>query len=169
MAGTLTINSSGDGSLLSGHSWLEYTPDGGQPTTYGTWGNDPMGLGNGLHENLEAGRVGDVTRTVHLDDAQEARLYDTINQYKAKGADGWEYLNPCSGFAQDAWKNATGETLDSKSYGVVSNPSKLKESIQKANAQPAQTPANPKRPNGSSKPVSSATQGCSNGGGGSSG
>jgi RHS repeat-associated protein len=64
LAGWVTINSSGNGgsSMTSGHSWISYTPDGGSTTTYGTWGNNPTGHGNGLFENLEAGRTGDASR-----------------------------------------------------------------------------------------------------------
>ena len=42
--------------MLSGHSWVSYKQDGGDTTTYGTWGNNPMNTGNGLHENLEAAK-----------------------------------------------------------------------------------------------------------------
>ncbi len=36
LSGTLTINSSGS-SLVDGHAWISYTPDGsGKTTTYGT-------------------------------------------------------------------------------------------------------------------------------------
>jgi hypothetical protein len=129
MSGILTIHSSGDGSLLSGHSWIEYQQDGGEDHTYGTWGNNPLGLGNGLHEDLEKGRTGDATRSIHITDDQEKKLFQTIDDYRKKGADGWEYLNPCSAFAADAWHAATGENLASRSYFVISNPSKLKESI----------------------------------------
>lgn len=131
MAGTLTIHSSGDG-LIDGHSWIEYTPDGGTATTYGTWGNDPRGLGNGLHENLETGRTPDATRTIRIDDAGEARLMATIDQYRSAGEDGWGYLSPCSTFAADAWESATGETLGHRT-GLISNPSTLKDSIEEAN------------------------------------
>lgn len=41
--------------MMSGHSWISYTPDGGANVTYGTWGNNPTGKGNGLFENLETG------------------------------------------------------------------------------------------------------------------
>src|SRR5271157_2937242 len=133
MAGSLTINSSGDGSLLSGHSWIEYQPDGGQPTTYGTWGNDPNGLGNGLHEDLELGRTGDAQRTVRITDEQEKQLYAKIKEYKDKGAGGWGYLDPCSSFAEDVWQSVTGEKLADRSFGIISNPSKLKESILEKN------------------------------------
>jgi len=93
LSGTITINSSGDGgsSSTSGHSWICYTPDGGSPKTYGTWGNNPRGLGNGLHENLEQGRTGDASRSQHIDDDAEKRLMDKINDYKKKGENGWKF------------------------------------------------------------------------------
>jgi len=137
LSGTLVINSSGthDGSMgsggLSGHSWISYTPDGGSPTTYGTWGNNPNGLGNGLQQNLEAGRTGDATRSAHLDDAEEVRLNQIIGNYSNRGADGWKLSSPCSSFASEAWNGATGENLSP--YGPYSNPSSLINSIINAN------------------------------------
>src|SRR5471030_1459534 len=133
MSGILTIHSSGDGSLLSGHSWIEFQKDGGDHHTYGTWGNNPLGLGNGLHEDLEKGRASDASRNAYITDEQEKRLVSRIEEYKEKGAEGWDYLNPCSGFAADAWETATGEKLTTRSYLIISNPSKLKESILDAN------------------------------------
>ena len=132
MAGTLTICSDGDGSLLSGHSWIVYQPDGAQPTTYGTWGNNPANLGNGLHRNLEAGRVPLSSRSAHLNDEQEAALMKKIKEYDDKGAKGWGYLSPCSAFAADTWHTSTGEKLSHRS-GIISNPSRLKQSIEAAN------------------------------------
>lgn len=89
MSGLLTIRSTGGQGILSGHSWVEYQPDGGETTTYGTWGNNPRNLGNGLHENLDKGNTAGVSRTVRLDDAQEQRLLETISKYRSKGEDGW--------------------------------------------------------------------------------
>ena len=117
---------------MSGHAWIAYTPDGGVTTTYGTWGNNPTGQGNGLFNNLEIDRVGDATRTMHLDDAAEKRLMNEISRYQKKGADAWQFGNPCSGFARDAWKAGTGEGLNAN-YGPINNPTTLKESIISAN------------------------------------
>lgn len=160
MAGTLTIHSSGDGTLLSGHSWIEYQPDGGAPTTYGTWGNNPEGLGNGLHENLELGKTSDASRSAHLDDEQEQKLYAVVQQYKGKGEDGWGYLSPCSTFAEDAWEAATGEKLATRSYGIISNPSKLKDSIEATNANSPAPPDPANRPTSSLRQVSQPTEPC---------
>lgn len=133
MAGTLTLHSQGSGDLLSGHSWIEYKRDGDPAsTTYGTWGNDPTGEGNGLFRNLEAGKPSDASRTVWINDEQERRMMETITAYEAKGQDGWKYLNPCSGFATEAWQSATGEKLPHRRFGI-SNPSTLKDSINQAN------------------------------------
>ena len=135
LSGVLIVYSSGSGgsSMLSGHSWISYKKDGTSViTTYGTWGNNPHNMGNGLHENLEAGQTGDASRGTHINDSQEKKLFKTINQYKAKGYDGWEFGAPCSTFAIDAWKAGTGERLNSN-YGPISNPTSLKESIIKAN------------------------------------
>ncbi|MCI5127578.1 MAG: RHS repeat-associated core domain-containing protein, partial [Candidatus Electrothrix sp. AUS3] len=131
LSGTLTIYSEGDGGsfMSSGHSWISFTPDkAAVTTTYGTWGNDPGGKGNGLHKNLETGRVGDVSRTVHISDAAEAKLFDHIKKVEKLGEDGWVADTPCSSFARDAWGAGTGEKLDSN-WGPISNPTTLKESI----------------------------------------
>ncbi len=161
MAGTLTIHSSGDGTLLSGHSWVEYQPDGGTGTTYGTWGNNPRGLGNGLHTNLEQGRTGDATRSAHLTDEQEKALLKKISDYQAKGKDGWGYLSPCSTFASDAWEAGTGEKLAHRRLGVVSNPSTLKDSIEAANTGGAVAVPPPNRPPSSRRVVDQPSQPCS--------
>jgi hypothetical protein len=159
MGGVLTIHSSGTGELLSGHSWIEYKPDGGTAKTYGTWGNNPGGLGNGLHENLELGRVSDASRSMRLTDAQEKAMYDKIAEYKARGDGGWGYLSPCSSFAQDVWQTATGESLTHRS-GVISNPSKLKKSIEKANGKGPAAPPPPKKPSSSSASLKRPVQSC---------
>ena len=132
LSGELTINSNGDGgsSSTSGHSWICYKPDGGPPTTFGTWGNNPSNLGNGLQQNLEQGRTGETSRSTHLDDSQEQQLANLINKYKNLGEKGWTLTKTCSSFASDAWKAGTGEKL---STGFPSTPSTLKKSIKKAN------------------------------------
>lgn len=144
MAGLLTIHSDGDGvevNILSGHSWIEYHKDG-EPNsrTYGTWYN-PRGQGRGLYENLEILRQGKVTRQVRLDDEQEKKFYAKIDHYKALGRDAWQFSNPCAGFAADAWQAATGEYLNSRTNGVTSNPSCLKDAITVANLGVSATPS----------------------------
>ena len=94
--------------------------------------NNPLGLGNGLHENLELGRIGDASRTMYLNDTQQAKLYALIKQYRDMGQDGWKLGTPCSTFAANAWKSATGEKLNVH-WGPISNPTTLKESIIAAN------------------------------------
>lgn len=125
----------GDGSFssggTSGHSWIAYTPDGGTATTYGTWGNNPNGLGNGLHSNLEAGRTGDATRSAHLNDKEEASLYSVIYGTALKGENGWRYSSPCSTFSSETWNRVAGESLSP--YGPYSNPSSSMNSIINAN------------------------------------
>jgi hypothetical protein len=131
------INSSGQNDGLSGsggtsgHSWIAYSPDGQNTITYGTWGNNPYGKGNGLHQNLEKGQSGDATRSSHLNDEEELNLYKVINAYAAAGEGGWHYYSPCSSFASDAWNSATGESLSP--YGPYSNPSTLTRNIINAN------------------------------------
>ena len=130
--GVLTINSSGT-TGLGIHSWISYTPDStGETTNYGTWGNNPDGLGNGLHENLEQGKSADASRSEHLDDKQEAKLNKIIKDYKNAGDRGWAYGSPCSSFAAKAWNKATGENL-SPFWGPISNPTSLTHSIINAN------------------------------------
>ncbi|RUL70265.1 RHS repeat-associated core domain-containing protein [Dyella choica] len=141
LSGLLVIHSNGlhDGSSgsggTSGHSWITYTPDNGnEMISYGTWGNNPDGQGNGIHEDIEIDRGlgdGDASRSAHLDDDQESDLMDLINAYKKKGKKGWRYLSPCSSFAAKAWKAATGESLNP--FGPYSNPSTLERSIIAAN------------------------------------
>ncbi|WP_303909487.1 RHS repeat domain-containing protein, partial [Thiohalomonas denitrificans] len=140
LSGTLTIHSSGNGgsSMTSGHAWISYTPDpsGGSgtttTTTYGTWGNNPTEQGNGLFTNLEAGRTGDASRTMHLDDAAETNLMNVISEYQNQGEDAWSLGSPCSGFSRDAWETGTGEDLNAN-WGPINNPTTLKESIIEAN------------------------------------
>ncbi|TGY49363.1 hypothetical protein E5343_07140 [Rodentibacter caecimuris] len=135
LAGILTIYSSGD-SLLGGHSWVSYTPDGGVTTTYGTWGNNPTGQGNGLFTNLELGRSAQASRTMRLDDEAEKRFNAKVEEYRKQGASAWNYGKPCSSFARDVWNAGTNENLNSNilgGVGFISNPQTLKESIIKAN------------------------------------
>ena len=165
MAGTLTIHSKGDGSIMSGHSWIEYTPDNGTTKTYGTWGNNPTGTGNGLFENLELLQSPGAMRTVHITDEQEKQLFAKIKEYKDKGKNAWGWLSPCSAFAADVWKAATGESLAHRS-GIISNPSKLRDSIVAANAndlKKATAPdpkPNPKRPQSSRRNCGSSVTPC---------
>jgi hypothetical protein len=130
MAGRLTIYSTGDGRLRSGHSWIAYERDDGYKATFGTWGNNPRGLGNGLHRDLETDRSADAKRSVDIDDEQEARLFGTIEEYERRGDAGWRLFWPCSAFAADAWQAATGEKLEHRNALLISNPSTLKASIE---------------------------------------
>jgi RHS repeat-associated protein len=132
LSGVLIISSSSDGSSslsISGHSWIRYTPDGGQATTYGTWGNNPNNLGNGLHQNLELSRTDGVSMSQHIDNTAEANLINVVNNYKNRGADAWSASAPCSTFAADAWNAATGQHL---SPGLISTPYSLMINIQYA-------------------------------------
>ena len=63
-----------------------------------------------------------------------------IQQVKDQGADGWGYLSPCSSFAASSWQTATGEKLDDR-WGIISNPSTLKDSIAAANKKDADAAA----------------------------
>ncbi len=130
-SGTLTISSSGT-TGLGIHSWLIFTSADGTTTTYGTWGNNPTGNGNGLFTDLELGRSGDASRTVQLDANGVAAFYTLIGQYQAQGSGAWSYSSPCSSFAANVWNSVTGESL-SPYYGPISNPTSLTNSIIKAN------------------------------------
>lgn len=167
MAGILTIHSSGTGEILSGHSWIEYKPDGGEAKTYGTWGNNPTGEGNGLFENLELDQPSDASRSMRISDQEEAKLFNKIKEYKQLGQEGWGYLSPCSTFAADAWEAGTGEKLAHRSGMAISNPSKLKSSIDAANkkdmkaaAAPDRKPK-PVRPSSSRRSYNNSVQPCS--------
>ncbi|HEV3481169.1 MAG TPA: RHS repeat-associated core domain-containing protein [Candidatus Acidoferrales bacterium] len=151
LSGWLTIYATGNGgsSMTSGHSWIQFVPDGGTATTYGTWGNNPMGLGNGLHQNLEVGRTGDASRTMYLSDAQQAQLFAVIKQYHDMGPDAWKLGAPCSTFSANAWKAATGERLNVH-WGPISSPTTLKESIIAANGGVSNQVVQKARPNASS-------------------
>lgn len=141
LAGKLTIHSDGgegsSASILDGHSWISYTPEGGTKTTFGTYGNHPNGGPNGLHEGLELNRpekygMGDATRTKWLNDEEERRLFSEIDRYRNMGEEGWTSGRTCSTFASDTWYSATGERLPAED-GSYPNPTTLRESIIKQN------------------------------------
>ena len=140
LSGWLTIYSSGtfgQGYMgLGYHSWISYTPDGGYATTYGTYGNNPLGLPNGLEINLpyDVEHPFDASRTMHLNDAQEAALMNYINSVRNQGTNGWSLARPCSNFASTAWMTGTGEWLPDGSPTMPSSPAGLTQSINTANA-----------------------------------
>jgi RHS repeat-associated protein len=148
LSGWLTVSSSGT-SGLGNHSWITYTPDSGTTTTYGTWGNNPEGLPNGLETNLEQGRSADASRTEYLNDAQEAALMALIQNYRAMGEDAWTMSSPCSSFAANAWDSATGERLNTR-WGPISNPTSLTNAIISANGGQANATLSSPQPKSSS-------------------
>jgi len=131
-SGVLTIHSNGNG-ILDGHSWIEYTDENGKKSTFGTWGNNPEGKGNGLHSNLELGQTSEASRTLKLNEQGKENFLNTVNKYKESGTNGWKLEAPCSSFAQECWKASTGEVLNAQ-LGPISNPTTLKKSIIKANS-----------------------------------
>ncbi len=141
LSGVVSVHSSGkqgsSDTLVAGHSWISYTPDGGVRTSFGTYGNNPNGGSNGLWEGLEESArakygLGDSSRTTWIDDDAERRLFETINRYREMGEDGWSSGQTCSTFASDAWYSATGERLNAKD-GWYPTPTVLRESIINAN------------------------------------
>jgi hypothetical protein len=91
------------GGLTGGHAWITYTPDSSKVTTsYGTWGNEAVGKGLMINAELNLGMTSaDASKSMHLNDAQEAKLFGVIQDYWKRGDDGWLILAPCSAFAQD--------------------------------------------------------------------
>jgi RHS repeat-associated protein len=147
LSGTVTIysadNSGSSAPMWDGHAWIVYAPDGGERTSYGTFG-PLVAAPRGLNTNWElehwsdyGNRVGnyDVTsRTMWIDDAHEAALMRVISRYLAKGEDAWTADNACSGFATDAWSAATGENLPHKAKGdTYGHPETLNRSIRRLN------------------------------------
>lgn len=137
MSAVLTIHSSLTSDTRFGHSWIEYCPGAGMAVTYGTWGNNPAGQGNGLLENVEAGYRADTSRTLAISSEQEERLQVILECYRRRGDNAWTLLAPCSAFAAEAWEYVTGERLVHRT-AMVSNPTRLAKSILAANAADAQ-------------------------------
>lgn len=133
MTGILKIHSRAAEAGRLGHSWIEYCPIDGVPVTFGTWGNNPTGQGNGLLENAEAGFPPHATRSRIIDIEQERRLFEIIQEYRKRGDQAWTLLTPCSTFAAEAWEYATGERLAHQT-ALVSNPGRLVRSIAESNA-----------------------------------
>lgn len=90
-------------------------------------GNNPNGLENGLHENLEKGRSSDASRTITMNQDQENAFDRIIGEYRKKGADAWSLTDPCSDFATDVWKRVAGEDLSS--WWAWDTPSSLRDAI----------------------------------------
>ncbi|TAN25329.1 MAG: RHS repeat protein [Castellaniella sp.] len=140
LSGVLTIYATGKFNGLgassgsagtSGHAWISFRKDGGDLSTYGTWGNNPDGNPNGLLKNVELRRgfLNDpsINKSKWIDDMHETRLNQVITNYGSRGNNGWGITAPCSTFARDAWGAGTGEYLNV--YGPYSNPSTLANSI----------------------------------------
>ena len=115
---------------IAGHSWISFTPDGGETTTYGTWGNTNP---SGLQQNKELAASYTSSRSDELAPNQVAALFATISVYANEGSGAWGYLSPCSTFASSAWYSATSEFLDPTGGGLFSTPTGLQTSIIKAN------------------------------------
>lgn len=132
MHAVLKIHCIAEQSKFAGHSWLEYRPAVGPCTTFGTWGNDPVGTGNGLMKGIEQQYIPTHSRAAAIDAEQTSRLLDVIARYSAAGDAGWTLASPCSAFAAEAWEAATGERLAHRVAGI-STPKTLASSIATAN------------------------------------
>ena len=147
LSGTITIYSSDNhGSsapVWDGHAWIVYTPDGGTPTSYGTYGpmvQAPRGLNTNWeldHWKQYADRTGNydvISRSMWIDDAHERALMELIARYRGRGEKAWTSSAPCTTFAKEAWGAATGEKLiDKKKGDSWPNPARLGESIRSLN------------------------------------
>ncbi len=129
LSGTLIIYSE----RAPAHSWISFTPTGGQTTTYGTWGNDACGEGTKgqLLTNQELTRAFDASRSACLGDAAEANLMAEIQRFKNLGTHAWGLRKNCTYFARSAWKSGTGESLNIPF--LKPTPSELVDAIIKAN------------------------------------
>jgi hypothetical protein len=136
MTGILKIHSRAAEAGRLGHSWIEYCPIDGKTVTFGTWGNNPTGQGNGLLENTEAGFQPHATRSRIIGLEQEQRLFEIVQEYRRRGDEAWTLLTPCSTFAAEAWEYATGEHLEHLT-ALISNPGRLVRSITESNLRDA--------------------------------
>lgn len=151
MYAVLSIHCITEQSSLAGHSWIEYCAADGPRTTFGTWGNDPVGKGNGLLQGVELHFTPSHSRTAAIDREQAAKLFVVGARYAALGDAGWTITAPCSAFAAQAWEAATGERLAHRLAGV-STPKTFAAAIATANR--PQNPAHTKEQGNVSKPLS---------------
>ncbi len=138
--GTLTVKTILNGGESSfsdptdGHAWLQFTTDSGVTYTYGTWGNgNGAQHAEGVEQNTELSFSATAARSDHLDAAAAANFSNYVSTMLAKGTGAWTITSPCSGFASDGWKAATGEYLDPTTGGVINNPTNLQNAINAAN------------------------------------
>jgi hypothetical protein len=133
-SGWVTIYSTGNGGI-DGHSWIQFSKDGGTTSTYSTWAwgdrNNALYV-NRDKELMDTGKLSpQSSRTMYIDDKAEKNLMGFISKTQ-KQKEPWQPGTPCSGFARNAWRVATGEDLNSN-LGILNNPTTLKESIVNAN------------------------------------
>lgn len=120
------------------HSWVGYKSDeSGESHMYGTWGHNQGGP-KGLRQDTPAEFIyaSDATsRSKHISDEQEEKMYQMINDYRKKGENAWGKYSACSSFASNVWESATDEDLqDRHLFGIgYSDPNVLADSIKKEN------------------------------------
>ncbi len=130
LSGTITIVSNNPPGLTNDHSWIEFTPD--NPPYESAYSNESWGTyeGQGVRPGVDRGTTRTSERSKHINDEQEKRMRERIQQYIDKGPKAWKLLAPCSKFAEDVWNKTTGENLSS---GIPSTPGGLEKSINRAN------------------------------------
>jgi len=147
LSGYVTIyseaNAGNSAPVWDGHAFIVYQSDDGEATSWGTFGFG-VKASRGLNENWELDHRSDyfertgeydvVSRTMWIDDQQEAALRKTVERYRALGTGAWQATHPCSGFAADAWAAATGERYTDFDPGdVYHNPATLARHLRAAN------------------------------------
>jgi RHS repeat-associated protein len=144
LSGTLTIISSRGnnryGSIGFGnHTLIVYQPDDSDITyKWGTWGREDYGIGlkeNFVHDFEYLDDSCASRRSKYIDDNQERILGKSLSKYNGKGPGAWSEWSPCSSFAANAWKAATGEDLADRHLGGLgySDPNILADGIDRAN------------------------------------
>jgi RHS repeat-associated protein len=120
-SGTITVYA------RDGHSWIRYDSDTGTRQQYGTNMDEGFKVVEASIPTPDA-----AARASHINDTQESSMKLRLMDFCASGKNAWWLLFPCSHFAAEIWKAATGESLSDRTLGI-STPGKLAESIRRAN------------------------------------
>ena len=96
--------------IYSGHSYIEYTPLGGETDTYATHPEyEHLGTANGMHKNHSADRglmssANTAKYSKKITANQKEKMFNVINDPKNNT---WSYTNNCTTFATKVFKAAT--------------------------------------------------------------